>query len=110
MKYIYFTMLLTFSTVSIAETLCPISNKINPSIRIAESHFTKENAEAAAQKIGDIVSGTDISYEWVTVPNLQKVIQGYTLKRDAEAAEGALVKFKKAQFCAFMAESAWWYD
>ncbi len=110
MKSILITLLLIFSSVSFAENLCPVNDTIAASIRIPESYFTKKNAEAAAEKISDIVSGIDIAYEWVTVPNLQKVIRGYTLKRDAEAAEGALVKFKKAQFCKFMAESAWWHD
>ena len=93
-----------------AKNICPANEKIEPDMRIPESHFTKKNAKAALNKINGIVEGTDEVYEWFTIPNMQRVIEGYILKRDAENAMEASAEFKKSQFCTFMESSAWWYD
>ncbi len=87
-----------------------LMREFEPDMRIPESYFTKENAEAALNKINGIVAGKDTAYEWITVPNMQKIIEGYILKRDSKNASGALAELKVSQFCTFMESSAWWYD
>ena len=96
------------SSVAQAENLCPINENREAEFRIEEGYFTAENARNAVQELNDIVSGAQTEYEWFSVPNLLKVIQGYVLRRDAlknDASENY-----KSEFCSFMKTSAWWYD
>ncbi len=109
-KLLYSVCILIISFSVNAKNICPVNEKIESDMRIPESHFTKENAEAALKKINAIVAGNDEVYEWVTVPNMQRIVEGYILKRDAENATGALAEFEISQFCTFMESSAWWYD
>lgn len=110
LKLIYPLILMTFAAQVAAQDLCPINEDREPDMRITESHFTKDNAEAAANKIKVIVSGLDQKYEWFTVQNNLKVIEGFILKRDAINAKGEMQSYHKAQFCEFMKNKAWWYD
>jgi hypothetical protein len=73
-------------------------------MRIPESHYSKKNAELALGKLEGIINKNDNVYEWVTVPNATKTIEGYILKKDAHKS-----KFHLSQFCTFM-ESSFWYD
>jgi hypothetical protein len=110
LKLVQAVVLMIFAAQVVAEDLCPINEDIEPDMRMTESHFTKENAEAAANKIKGIISGVDKKYEWFTVPNNLKVIEGFILKRDAMTAKGEMQPYHKEQFCEFMKNKAWWYD
>jgi hypothetical protein len=110
LKLVQTVILMIFSAPVAAKDLCPINEDIEPDMRMTESHFTKENAEAAANKIKGIISGVDKKYEWFTVPNNLKVIEGFILKRDAINAKGEMQPYHKEQFCEFMKNKAWWYD
>ncbi|MGI0154478.1 hypothetical protein ACQ661_12570 [Pseudidiomarina sp. WS423] len=110
MKFLLLIALLLSSVVARAENLCPVNEDVAPDMRIAESDLTKERAEKAVEKVQGIVSGADSKYEWITVPNSLKIIEGYILKRDALNAEGVMAQYHKSQFCEFMKTQAWWYD
>jgi len=110
MKKGLLVLLMSMSCLSQAENLCPINEEIAEDMRIPESYFTKERAESASKTLSEIVSGKNNNYEWVTVPNLLKLIEGYVLKRDALKDNGATSQYKVSQFCNFMQNSAWWYD
>lgn len=110
MKLALTVILMIFAAQVAAENVCPINEDIEPDMRMHESHFTRENAEAAANKIQGIISGVDKKYEWFTVPNNLKVIEGFILKRDAMNARGEMQAYHKDQYCEFMKNKAWWYD
>jgi hypothetical protein len=93
LKLTFAVILLLSVNQVVADDLCPINDKIEPDMRIPEAYFTKEKAEEATSKINGIVAGTDKSYEWVTVPNSLKLIEGYILKRDALNAQGAMREY-----------------
>lgn len=104
MKYSILIILLLYSFSSVANDLCPTNEDIAPDMRIPESHYSKKNAEFALSKLQGIISKNDNVYEWMTVPNAIKTIEGYILKKDAHKSE-----FKLSQFCIFM-ESSFGYD
>lgn len=103
-KYSILILFLVCSFSSAAKDLCPINKSIESDMRIPESHYSKENAEQAIKKLHGIVSENDKVYEWITVPNSVKTIEGYILKKDAHKSE-----FKLVEFCTFM-KSSFWYD
>jgi len=90
--------------------MCPVNEKVEADMRISESHFSKENAEAALKNLQGIVSESDKAYEWITVPNSLKIIEGYVLRRDALSSSEAVKEYKISAFCTFMESGAWWYD
>ena len=74
--------------------------------KVAYNHQLKkfEIAEVSFRK--GIISKNDnvYEYEWMTVLNAMKTIEGYILKKDANKSE-----FNLYQFCIFIESSAW-YD
>jgi len=109
MKYILILILIA-STTARANDLCPVNESRPADIRIPESYFTEENAQNALKELDSIVSGASKSYEWITVPNLQRIIEGYVLRRDALEGIKFNVPSKLDAFCIFMEHSAWWFD
>ena len=109
MKYSVLILFFVCSFSSAAKDLCPINKNIESDMRIPESHYSKENAEQAIKKLHGIISENDKVYEWITVPNAMKTIEGYVLKRDALSAKGAMKEYHVSAFCTFMESSAW-YD
>ena len=104
MKYSILILFFVCSFSVVAKDLCPTNENIEPDMRIPESHYSKKNAEQAIKKLHGIVSENDKVYEWMTVPNSIKTIEGYILKKDAHKS-----KLKLSEFCVFM-ESSFWYD
>lgn len=92
------------------DNLCPVNEDVEPDMRMSESYFTKARAEEASKKIQGVVAGTDKVYEWITVPNALKIIEGYVLRRDALNNQGTMREYHVSQFCLFMESEAWWYD
>ncbi|WP_445359862.1 hypothetical protein ACJJIL_12650 [Microbulbifer sp. EKSA005] len=93
-----------------AEDLCLVNENVEPDMRMPESYFTKDRAAEASKKTQGIVTGTDKVYEWITVPNSLKLIEGYVLRRDALNSQGTMREYHVSQFCSFMQSEAWWYD
>jgi len=104
MKYSILLFTILVSLPLTAHELCPINEEIEPDMRIPESHYSKKNAQLALNKLQGIITKNDQVYEWMTVPNALKTIEGYILKKDASKAE-----FRLNQFCTFMKSSVW-YD
>ncbi|MBA6385172.1 hypothetical protein H4J45_18135 [Colwellia sp. BRX10-6] len=102
MKYSIIVIILLIPFSSMAKDLCPTNENIEPDMRIPESHYTQKNAELALNKLQGIISKSDNVYEWMTVPNSMKIIEGYILKKDANKS-----KFNLSQFCTFMKSSVW---
>ena len=100
--------LISFSAFS--ENLCPVNENVEPDMRISEAYFSKTHADAALKKLQGIVDARDKKYEWITVPNALKVIEGYVLRRDALENKDSVSGYHKSAFCDFMGTSAWWYD
>ncbi|AWB65125.1 hypothetical protein C2869_01115 [Saccharobesus litoralis] len=109
MKILTFLLFFLTSFITYANELCPTNKNIAEDMRIPESHYSKENADLALKKLQGIVQGSDKKYEWITVPNALKTIEGYILKRDAISAKGAMQEYHLSAFCTFMESSAW-YD
>ena len=110
MRILIVSLFLILSPSINADRLCATNEKVESDMRIPESYFSKENAEAALKKLQGIVSDSDKNYEWITIPNSLKIIEGYVLRRDALASTGAAMEYKVSAFCTFMETSAWWYD
>lgn len=102
-------LLLICSFASRGEPLCQGESPIEPDMRIPESYFTQANANAALKELQSIVA-SDVAYDWGAVPNLQTVVAGYVLRRDAIAAYGFGRETKVAQFCQFLHTQAYWRD
>ncbi len=93
-----------------AENLCAVNTEVEEYLRIQESFFTKENSENALNNLQLIVANPDAKYEWITVPNNLKIIEGYVLRRDAIRFQDQEPGIALAEFCTFMEKQAWWYD
>ena len=106
------SIIVIFSIISFmtqAKNICPVNKNIAEDMRVPESHYSKANANLALKKLRGVVSGEDKVYEWITVPNAMRTIEGYILKRDALSVKGAMKEYHTSAFCTFM-ESSFWYD
>ena len=93
-----------------AENLCPVNEEIAEDMRIEESYFTKERAINSASYLKDVVEG-NANYEWFSVPNSMKIVNGYFLKYDYLNEKNQSLKENKLRlFCKFMENEARWYD
>ena len=110
MKILLSIILTLLANTALTDNLCPVNEDVEPDMRMSESFFTKARAEEASKKIQGIVAGTDKVYEWITLPNSLKIIEGYVLKRDAINNQGAMREYHVSQFCSFMESKGWWYD
>ena len=107
-KTIFLLVFLIIQPVN-AENLCPINHDIPEEMRILESDLTQDAAEKALIKLSRIISNPQEPKIWITVPNLNRTIEGYILKRDALAKLSINPKANISNFCIFM-EKAFWFD
>ena len=99
-----------FMNSAYAENLCPVNEEIAEDMRIEESYFTKERAVNSASYLKDVVEG-NANYEWFSVPNSMKIINGYFLKYDYLNEKNQCLKENKLSlFYKFMKNEARWYD
>ena len=90
--------------------MCTVNEEIAEDMRIPESDFTKDRAEAASKLIVGIIDGSISTFDTFSLYNAQKLVTGYILKNNALAATSADKELKIREFCSFMEKSAWWYD
>jgi hypothetical protein len=107
MRYLIITLtLFCFSTN--AKQLCPINKNVAEDMRISETDFTKEKADASVKYLSEIVKSSDTLFEWFSIPNATKFIHGYALRRKAIMPNAS--KYSIEQFCRFYAQEGWYYD
>ncbi len=107
MRYLPISLIL-ISFNSWAQQLCPVNDKIEEDMRIAEADFSKEKAEASAKYLSRIVESSETPFEWFSIPNATKFIHGYALRR--RALDPNASKYTIDQFCEFYAAEGWYYD
>lgn len=101
-----FSVLLVVSCVH-ANELCPQHKNAHGEISIPESFFTKENVEKSINFLNGVVLEDKPAGEWLEVPNAQKVVKGYILRREALKHDHIVTI---SAFCDFMGKEAYWYE
>jgi len=107
MRFILLTVIFLGFSAN-ATNLCPVNDQIAEDMRINEQDFNKENAEKSVEYLSRIVNAPKTPFEWFSIPNATKFINGYALRRNAVLPKAS--KFHIDEFCRFYASEGWYYD
>ena len=105
---LFLLMLAFFGAPAFADdiSLCSSESPFSEDVRMDESAFTRESAEAAGASIGDFLDW----HGWerkMAVGNRLKIIRGFILRDEAVTSDDSQAI---ARFCKFMTEEAFYLD